>query len=168
MNKNSGRIWPYSIGGAIILVFGFCVATVVVTSNAHIQESNAYMTYYQDADTNANDLINNRIAFDKKYKINYVPAKLHDSESVVGYKVTDLNSKTVNNAKLTILVSRPETHEFDQKLSDAKLNDGVYSFSNVKFPRQGVWDIIVKVEVEKLSRFYNVKVDTRNTNYSEY
>ena len=168
MNKSSGRIWPYSIGASIILVFGFCVATVVVTSNANIQESNAYMTYYQDADTNANDLINNRIAFDKKYKINYVPAKLHDSESVVGYKVTDLNSKTVNNAKLTILVSRPETHEFDQKLSDAKLNDGVYSFSNVKFPRQGVWDIIVKVEVEKLSRFYNVKVDTRNTNYSEY
>ena len=168
MNKSSGRIWPYSIGASIILVFGFCVATVVVTSNANIQESNECLTYYQDADTNANDLINNRIAFDKKYKINYVPAKLHDSESVVGYKVTDLNSKTVNNAKLTILVSRPETHEFDQKLSDAKLNDGVYSFSNVKFPRQGVWDIIVKVEVEKLSRFYNVKVDTRNTNYSEY
>ena len=168
MNKSSGRIWPYSIGASIILVFGFCVATVVVTSNANIQESNAYMTYYQDADTNANDLINNRIAFDKKYKIKYVAAQLHDSASTVGYEVTDLNSKIVNNAKLTILVSRPETHDFDQKLSNAEFKNDIYSFSNVKFPRQGVWDIIVKVEVEKLSRFYNVKVDTRNTNYSEY
>jgi len=57
MNKSSGRAWPYAIGGAIILVFGFCVATVVTTSKAHIQMSDQYMTKYQHANTIANDVI---------------------------------------------------------------------------------------------------------------
>ena len=38
--KSSGKAWPYILGGAITLVFGMCVATVIVTSKANIQESN--------------------------------------------------------------------------------------------------------------------------------
>lgn len=163
----SARIWPYAIGGSIVLVFGFCVATVIVTSSANIQTTNEYMTNYQTAEINANDYINNKIAFDKKYKIKYVASKLHDN-ATVNFKVTDLNNQSVENAKLTILVSRPETHEFDQKRIDAQFVKGVYLFKDVKLPKKGMWDIITKVEVGKYSRFYNVKVDTRNTEFSEY
>jgi len=166
-NTLSARIWPYAIGGSIVMVFGFCVATVMVTTSANIQESNEYMTNYQSAEINANDYINNKIAFDKKYKIKYVASKLHDN-STITFKVTDLNNNSLKNAKLTILVSRPETHEFDQKLVDAQFIDGIYAFKNVKLPKKGLWDIITKVEVGKYSRFYNVKVDTRNRLFTEY
>jgi len=167
MSTLSARIWPYAIGGSIIMVFGFCVATVMVTKNANIQETNEYMTNYQSAEKNANDYINNRISFDKKYKIKYVASKLDDTSDIF-FKVTDLNNKSVENAKLTILVSRPETHEYDLKLQNSIYANKVYTFKDVKLPKIGIWDIITKVEIGKDSRFYNIKIDTRNTEFSEY
>jgi len=163
----SARIWPYAVGGSIVLVFGFCVATVFIVESANIQETNEYMTNYQTAEIEANDYINNKIAFDKKYKITYIPAKLSEN-SRLSYKLSDLNDKEVKNAKLTILVSRPETHVFDQKLETTKFENGLYVFDNVAMPKVGVWDIITKIEVGKYSRFYNVKVDTRYTTFSEF
>jgi len=167
MNTLSARIWPYAIGGSIIMVFGFCVATVMVTMGANVQETNEYMTNYQSAEKNANDYINNKIAFDKKYKIKYIASKLHDNSELY-FKVTDLNNKSVKNAKLTILVSRPETHKFDLKLQNSLYKNEVYTFENVTLPKKGIWDIITKVEVGDNSRFYNIKVDTRHTEFTEY
>jgi len=166
-NSLSAKIWPYAIGSAIVLVFGFCVATVMIVESANVQETNEYMTNYQQAEINANDYINNKIAFDKKYKIRYVPSKL-EKNATVAFNVTDLSGNAVKGAKLTILVSRPETHIYDQKLQSKSLENGNYIFNNVKFEKIGVWDIITKVEVGKDSRFYNVKVDTRNKIFSEY
>jgi len=166
-NTLSARIWPYAIGGSIILVFGFCVATVFVVESANIQPTNEFMTNYQTAEINANDYINNKIAFDKKYKIVYEPNELKE-KAEVAFKVTDLNGNAVEDAKLTILVSRPETHVYDQKLVSQTLENGNYIFKNVKFEKVGVWDIITKVEIGKASRFYNIKVDTRNKIFSEY
>ena len=168
MKFNSARIWPYAIGGSIVMVFGFCVATVVITSSANIQESNAYMSSYHVADDEANDHINNRIAFDKKYRVEYVSFPMKETGSEIGYRVTDVNSNVIKNAKIKIHVSRPETHEFDQKMDNPEFKNGVYLFSNVKFPKQGLWDVIAKIEVDEFSRFQNVKVDTRNTNSYEY
>jgi len=71
----SGKLWPYAIGLAIAGVFGLGAWTITETEKAHIQESDAYMTNYQDADAKANDLIKSRIAFDKQYKLKYVHDK---------------------------------------------------------------------------------------------
>ena len=167
MKENRGKIWAYSVGFSIILVFGFCVATVFVVESANVQESNEYMTNYQSAEINANDYINNKIAFDKKYQISYVPSDLTKSASLL-FKVKTLSGKLVKNAKLTILVSRPDTHVYDQKLQSSVFKNGNYIFNNVKFEKPGSWDIITKVEIGKYSRFYNIKVDTRNKIFSEY
>jgi len=165
---SNGRVWPYAIGIAITLVFGFCVATIVVTSKANIQESNAYMTHYQDADMNANEYIKAKIDFDKKYKIEYITQSIAGENPVVKYKVTDIEGKPVDNAELVIAVSRPETSEFDQELSKPEVKDGVYTFRDVKFPKAGAWDIIAKVTIGDDYRFYNIKADTRNPRAYEF
>ncbi len=163
---SSGRIWPYFIGGSIILVFSFCVATIVVTQKANIQESDAYMSKYQDADKNANEIIRATISFDKKYKIEYIDGLALTNS--VSYKVTDSNAKTIDNAKVIISTSRPETKEFDQKLDNPQIKDGIYSFSDVKFPKEGVWNIIAKVEIGDDYKYYHIKADTRNAISYEY
>ncbi len=168
VSKSSGRIWPYAIGGSIIMVFGFCVATIVVTQQANIQESDAYMTSYQDVDTNANDLIKARIAFDKSCKIEYIGKGINESGSIVQYRVTDKNSNAINSAKLKLVITRPETDEFNQELENPTVENGVYTFKDVKFPKAGVWNIMAKVDVGNLSRYYNVKADTRATSSYEY
>jgi len=168
MSKSNGRIWPYAIGASITLVFGFCVATIVVTSKANIQNSDDYMTYYQDADAMANDFIEARIAFDKKYKIEYISKGIAAEGSTLSYKVTDVDNKAVDSAKVILSTSRPETEEFNQKLENPKVENGIYTFSGLKFPKAGMWNLITKVQVGDDYRFYNIKADTRNTNSYEF
>ncbi|MEA2099618.1 MAG: FixH family protein [Campylobacterota bacterium] len=168
MNKSNGRIWPYAIGISIILVFGACIATIVVATTLPVEKSDQYMMYYQEADANANELIKARIAFDKKYKIEYITDKFCVDDSIIKYKVTDLNSNPVNNAKLLVVVTRPNNHKHDQEILNPTVKDGVYQFSSIKLEKEGRWDIMAKINIDNLQRFYNVKVDTRDKKVSEY
>jgi len=157
----SGKLWPYGVGIAITCVFGFCVATVVVTSRADIQESDAYMTNYQDADAKANDLIKTRIAFDKKFKLKYETAKLSEDGCDVKYSLTTVDGKPVKDAKMVLAISRPEINTFNKTVKNPMIKNNLYVFNDVKFPKAGVWNLILKVNIGDYSRFYDIKTDTR-------
>jgi len=157
-----GKIWPVAIGISIAAVFALGVGTIIVTGKADIQKSDAYMTYYQDADAKANEFIKNRIAFNKKYDVAYLTKSISKDDTTLQFSVKDKSGKSVEDAKVTISLSRPETEKFNKVYKDAIYTDGVYNFYNVKFPKDGVWNIIAKFEVGKDSRFLNIKVDTRN------
>ncbi|QSZ42802.1 hypothetical protein GJV85_11980 [Sulfurimonas aquatica] len=165
---SKGRIWPYSIAASIILVFGFCVATIVVTQSAEIQESDAYMSKYQVADLNANILIQAKIEFDKKYNVKYLNSTTLKEDTDISYKISDKNGNAVNDAVLTLAISRPETNKLDQTLSPTIVENGVYTFTDAKFSKAGVWNLILKVEIGKNYRFLNIKSDTRNPTSYEY
>jgi len=168
MNLSNGRIWPYAISISIIMVFGFCVATVIVTQKVSIQNSDIYMTSYQDANSRANDIIEERIAFDKQYNIQYITSSLNTNNSVIQYKITDKILTSVNDAKLKIIVSRPDDSSFNIELKNPSVHEGVYTFEAIKLPKEGRWYIMAKVNVDKLQRFYNVKADTRVTEVVQY
>jgi hypothetical protein len=164
----SGKLWPYAIGGAITLVFGFCVTTIVVTSKADIQKSDAYMTYYQDADANVNDYIQEKIFFDKKYNIKFLPVALGKKDTLIQYKLTDKMGNPIDNAKMILAISRPETEEYKQTLKDTKVSNGIYTFKDANFPKVGLWNLILKVSVGKNYRFLNIKADTRSNKFHEF
>jgi len=157
----SGKLWPIGVGIAITLVFCMGVGTIIVTSKADLQESDAYMTNYQNADIKANDFIKARIAFDKKYKLVYLTQQIKEGKCDVSYRLTDQNNKPVDGAKMVLAVSRPDTHKFDKKISNPVDKDGVYTFKDVKFSKAGVWDLILKVNIGNNYRFYSLKADTR-------
>jgi nitrogen fixation protein FixH len=165
---SSGKLWPYAIGGSIILIFGACVATIVVAAKLPVSKADTYMMGYHQADANANDLINARIAFDKKYKISYVTDGISQDKSVIKYKVTDLDGKAVKDAKIKVVVTRPNSHDYDQELSSYKFENGLYVFDPIKLEVPGRWDIMAKVDVGDLERYYNVKTDTRTKEAKEY
>ena len=168
MNLSNGRIWPYAIGGSIILVFSACIVTIVVANVLPVEKSDTYMMYYQEADANANKLIKEKIAFDKKYKVEYVTDGISCEQSILKYKVTDVNNVPVENAKIKVIVTRPNNHKHDQELISPSFENGVYTFSSIKLPQKGTWDIMAKVNVGELQRFYNVKADTRAKEAFEY
>jgi nitrogen fixation protein FixH len=168
VSKSSGRIWPYAIGLAITLVFGACVATVVITHTAPVQNSDTYMMSYHQADANANEIIEARIAFDKKYKIEYQTEGLSLENSEIKYKITDIDGNAVDNATLKVIVTRPNEHKYDQELLNPSVKDGVYSFASVKLAEAGRWDIMAKVDIGENQRFYNLKADTRAKEAFEY
>jgi hypothetical protein len=166
--KNSEKIWPFAIGGAITIVFIFGVATVIATSSADIQKSDTYMTYYQDADARANEFIQARINFDKKYKVDYINNTLDTKDSLVSYKITTVDGKAISNAKILLSISRPETHKFDKSLDNFTQKDGIYTFHNVDFEKAGKWNLIAKITVGDDYRFLNIKADTRDKKYKQF
>ncbi len=159
----SGKLWPYGIALAIMGVFLLGVWTIMVTSSANIQESDAYMTNYQDADAKANDLIEARIAFDKKYKLKYVTQKIDENGCDVKYSLTTLDGKPVEEATMLLAVSRPDTHSYDESIKNPAFENGLYVFKDVKFPKTGAWNLLLKVDVGDNHRFYEIKTDTRIT-----
>ena len=161
-------IWPYAIGISITLVFGAGIATIVVATKLPVEKSDTYMMDYQIADASANELIKARIAFDKKYKVEYITDGLSQDSSIIKYKVTDLNSNPVNNAKLKVVITRPNNHKYDQELINPNVKNGIYTFSSVKLEVEGRWDVMAKINVDNLQRFYNIKADTRFKEIKEY
>lgn len=168
MNLSNGRIWPYAIGASIIFIFGACVATIVITNKLPVEKSDTYMMGYHEADDRANEIIEAQIAFNKKYKIEYISEELKAQNGVVKYRVSDLNSNPVNNAEIKIVVTRPNNHKFDQELTNPKVEDGVYTFDSITLALEGRWDVMAKVNVGELHRFYNIKTDTRGMEVVEY
>ncbi len=166
--KNSGRIWPYAIAASIILVFGFCVATIVVSMKLPVEKSDTYMMNYHEADASANELIKSQIAFDKEYVIKYVTDGLNTQNSILKYKILDKDNNPVNEADMVVVVTRPNNHKYDQELTNPKVQDGIYTFESIELPKEGRWDIMAKVNIGDKSRFYNVKADTRYSEAFEY
>jgi len=168
LSLSNGRVWPYAIGASIILVFGACIATIVVANKLPVEKSDNYMMYYQEADAQANDLIEASIAFNKKYKIEYITDGISQESTVLKYRVIDLNDKPVDNAKIMAIITRPNNHKNDQELLNPIFENGIYTFASVTLPLKGRWDIMAKVNVGQNQRFYNVKADTRAKEAFEY
>ncbi|MEA3369707.1 MAG: FixH family protein [Campylobacterota bacterium] len=165
---SNGRIWPYAIGGSILIIFGACVATVIIANTLPVEKSDTYMMGYHQADAKANELIAARIEFNKKYKVEYITDGLSVDSSVIKYRVSDMNSNPVDDAQVKVIVTRPNNHKHDQELVNPTVENGVYTFSSITLPQEGRWDIMAKINVENLQRFYNVKADTRAKDAYEY
>jgi len=168
LSKSNGRIWPYAIGASITFVFGACIATVIVANKLPVEKSDTYMMGYHEADAKANDLIQATIDFNKKYKISYVTDGLNVDTSIIKYRVTDINSNPVNDAKIKVIVTRPNNHKYDQELNNPSVLNGVYTFNSITLAQEGRWDIMAKININNLQRFYNLKADTRAKEAYEY
>jgi len=168
LDFRSGRVWPYAISILILMVFGCCVAPIIITQQRTVAESHTFMATYHEVDANANELIYKRIAFDKEYKVVYITDTLSQENSILKYRVTDLNDKPVNDAKIKVIITRPNSHDFNQEFVDPSVENGVYTFSSVTLAKPGRWDVMAKVDVGELQRFYNVKADTRAKEAFEY
>lgn len=165
---SSGKIWPYAIGTSIVMVFGFCMATIYIAMQRPVEKSDKYMMGYHYADMNVNALIQAEIDFNKKYTINYLSTSLSLEGSVLKYKLLDLENNPVNTAQMKVVITRPNNHKHDQELTNFSVDNGVYSFSDFTLAKAGRWNIMAKITIGENERFYNLKADTRASEVFEY
>ncbi len=166
--KKNNKTWPYSIAIAIFLVVVAGAATIIISAKLPVQDSDTYMMGYHEADAKANELIEAKIAFDRNYTLEFLTDSLHVEDTKLEYKVVDKNNNDIDNAKVVVVVTRPNTHKYDFELNNPKVLDGTYTFANVKLPVEGRWDIMAKVSIGENQRYYNVKMDTRSKGAYEY
>lgn len=166
--SQKNNFWPYAIALSILAVFGASVATVVIASSAPVQKSDIYMMDYHEADDKANEIINANIAFDELFVVEFVPKTFKASGASLGYSIKDKNGNGINNAKLEVVLTRPDSNYFDVKLKSGVAKDGFYGFENIKLPKDGRWDIMAKIRIGNNVKFYNLKADTRSAATEEY
>lgn len=168
MFKNPGTKWPIIIALSILGVVGLSVMTVKIALNNPVEMSDYQMQNYHDVDANINETIEKQIAFDRKYVIRYITPQLSEKEAVISYRIEDKNGSAVNDAKLEVILTRPDTVKDNITLSGMKVSEGNYSFDAVSLPKPGRWDIMAKVNVGNDQRYYNLKADTRYPNTFEF
>jgi len=168
INTNAGKKWPWIIGLSIIGVVAACVVTVKVALNNPVEMSKYGMQSYHDYDDNINDIINAKIDFDQNYTIAFLTPQVTQKGTVIVYKISDKANKAISNAKVEVVLTRPDTTNFDLNLSSPTVDDGKYTFNAVDLPKVGRWDILAKVSIGEKQRYYNLKADTRSPNTFEF
>ena len=167
-NKNAGKKWPWIIGISIVAVIGFSIATVKVAVNNPVEMSEYGMQGYHTYDSNVNDIIKAKIAFDQDYTVAFLTPQLQEKNTVLVYQVHDKTGNIINDAKIDVVLTRPDSTHFDVNLSAPTVSEGTYTFNAVDLPKVGRWDIMAKVSVGDKQRYYNLKADTRYPNTFEF
>ena len=164
----SGKQWPIFIAVAIfgVLILGYW--TIKETMKADLAESNLYMSSYQNVDDSINDILEANIKFDKNYSLRLVYHDINTRSTKITYMLRDKSGKAVNNAQVQLIVSRPADDAKDMKFSPSNIEDGKYIFENIHLPKEGRWDLLLKVQIDKNTRYLNYKVDTRNKKITEF
>jgi len=163
-DNNSGKFWPYMILGflAIGITLGFW--TVKSTISMPVRESNEFMLKYQDADKIANEIIEAQQRFDKKYNVEFSGLEKSDfkpkhlkrkphqyyalkESNNISYKVTTKDGKAVNDANVTLLLTRPQTNVDDRYFKNIKSNgNGEYRVNNLVIQKPGRYILRVKIQ----------------------
>ena len=125
MAKNNEKTyWPHMIVGFLAVGLTLSYWTIKSASSLPVQESNQYMLKYQTADTNINQILERKAAFDKEYKITISNVemmvmtdninsnrpqpnvvKLSSGINDLSYEVVTKAGKSVADAKVTFLLT---------------------------------------------------------------
>lgn len=115
---------------SIFAIVVACVATIIVASNYPVYEDDFYFDSYQNVENNYNIIQKQQEQFDTLFKVEFQNDKIDligkrkiasytiSADSYLAqFKITALNDQAnIQNLKSEILLTRPHTREFDQKL----------------------------------------------------
>jgi len=163
-----GLQWPIGVIASVIFIIIACAFTIYVALLQPVQEDADMMVGYHNLDAGANDTIIAGIKFNRKYKLTYIGQGVSLEGSSISYKIEDINANPVNNAVVKVVLSRPVIEEDKIELENPHVENGVYTFENVKVTKKGRWNILTKVTVNEDFRHMNLKSDTTDKDVYEY
>ena len=163
-SDGGGKYWPYMILGFIFIGLFLGFWTVRSAISMPVSESNEYQRKYQDADININQIIEAQQRFDAKYILEPIDFKRSDFKPTdfarkhgevvalnktmqVAYRLTDQNGQAVNDANVTLLLTRPQTRDDDKTFANLKANAGVYSTPEFTIEKPGRYILRLRAQV---------------------
>ncbi|CAA6805822.1 MAG: Unknown protein [uncultured Sulfurovum sp.] len=175
--KNQNRFWFLFVMG--ILAFGIMMIiwTVKQATSVPVHESNNYMLKYQMADMNINEIMELEAKFNAKYSIKLedieflkleddaqntnakraqsTPIKLNAGSNSFTYSITH-NQKSVENAKVTFLLTRPHSRYDDHLEESVSYSNNHYKTKAVELTKKGRYTLQLKVEIDGLIGYSEV------------
>lgn len=161
-SKINPKVWPIGISLSILAVAGFCVWTVRVAMANPVELDNTYFASYRDLDMNANKIIIEQQKFDKRYNINIEKKDFIIGENSLEIKLSDKQNKSVDDATIDVVITRPFTTRTDKTLELLSAKDGIYKFKPFKIEQLGRWQIQSKIAVNDLTAYNKLEVNATN------
>jgi hypothetical protein len=160
MSKQKVNFWPHFIVLSIFGVAGLCVWTVKIAVNNPVEMDSFYFDSYYNVDQDINNIILKQQAFDKKYHVTLPNKNFTIGTNSLTIKVDEIASgKGVDDANITVVITRPNTQRLDKKPKQLSSQDGVYSFEPFEIKNLGRWQIMSKVTIGELTTFKKLEVN---------
>lgn len=159
-SKLSELRWPIGIILAIFGLIGLSIWTIEQANINPVVEDDFYFDTYQNVERNINDIIKKQQAFDKKYTVSLDAKKFILGKNSVSLTIMTKENQPVNDANITIKITRPDTNQYDKKPKLKSHENGTYRFESFEIEKIGRWQIMTKIATpDELISFTKTEVN---------
>jgi hypothetical protein len=161
--KVKNNYWPQAIIASILFIIVACGYTIKVALDNPVQMDSSYMTKYQQVDENINELLLAQKSFDKKYRVNTVQDSMVMGKNSLSLNLKDKsNNQAISDAEIKLLVTRPDSEDFDKKPKVISYENGIYTFEEFEIDKIGRWQIIAKITIGENYGYYKNELNATN------
>lgn len=136
-----------------------CAWTIKIALDNPVEMDTFYMEKYQKVDQNINEIMELQEKFNAKYDLRYSTESFVMGKNSFSIKLLDKeNGKKIENAKVTLLLSRPETNKDNKEMKPSKIENGNYIFDVIEILKPGRWQILTKIEIGEFKGYSKYEV----------
>ncbi|MBL0687494.1 MAG: FixH family protein [Sulfurospirillum sp.] len=162
--EKNRNYWPHSIVAVLIFMVFACAMVVKLAMDNPVQMDNYYLEKYQQVDENINKIREKQKIFEENFTLDYKTKKFTMGISN-SFEMSIINIKDksiVKNADIRLVISRPDTNEFNQEIRLKSTKDGTYVFNGIKADKPGRWQVLTKIKIGEKSSFNKHEVYASN------
>ena len=152
--KAERNYWPHTIIAMIVACIIACGWTIKIALDNPVEMDTFYMEKYQKVDQNINEIIELQTKFDAAFDLSYSTEQFVMGQNTMTLKLTDKSGKVVNNANITMMLSRPETNKDNKQMKPTKVENGLYTFGPFDIQKPGRWQILSKIEMGEFKGYH--------------
>jgi hypothetical protein len=152
--------WPHGIVLVLIFMVCACAAVVMIAIKNPVQMDSFYLEKYQQVDENINEIMADQKIFDDNYSVEYKTKKFTIGASN-SFEMSIKNKQDgtlLNKANIQLMVTRPETNEFNQEILAKEAKNGTFVFEDIKVTKPGRWQILTKIHINGKNGFNKYEV----------
>ena len=144
--KNKALHWPIGIFLAILAVVVLSIWTIQKANEYPVVMDEFYFDKYQNVELNYHEIQRKQILFDKNYKFSYNIKEFKVNKPItLVVTLVDIKGNPINDANLTVKITRPFTNEQDIDLKVSSVKDGKYTLNTFTINQIGRWQILSKI-----------------------
>ena len=152
--------WPHGIIFVLLLMVSACTLVVIISIKNPVELDSFYMEKYQKVNKDINKIMEAQKVFDANYVLEYKTKKF-----IIGaqnsFELSIKNKKDgslLKDAQIQLMITRPETNEFNQEILAKKAKNGVFIFEGIHVNKPGRWQILTKIHINDKSGFNKYEV----------
>ncbi len=158
--KQEKNYWPHAIVIVLIFMVFACAMVVKIAMDNPVQMDSFYLEKYQTVNEDINSILEKQKNFEENFSIKYKTEKFTIGKSNT-FKMSIENIKNqslVKNAEIKLVLSRPDTNEFNQEFSLKSATNGVFIFDGIEVNKPGRWQILTKIKIGDKSSYNKYEV----------